>query len=256
MSAMASQITGVSIVYSTVCSGADQRNHQSSASLAFVRLIHRWPMTSPHKGAVTWRHHDISIFLLSRINNTDCWMFGDRMAPAWRSVVSKHADLGNPRLRSISAQIARFMGPTWGPGGPHIGPMNRAIREGTGRGGGVVGVVGGGGGVVVGGGGVVVGGGWWVVVVVVAVGCVCVWGGGGGGCWVWVCCSKDVNKGPIFCLRPMLLRNSQDYRLWILDMHLLIFTELAMLVCSRDDVLCSCACVVSQSVSTDDRWLC
>ena len=36
MSAMASQITGVSIVYSTVCSGADQRKYQSSASLAFV----------------------------------------------------------------------------------------------------------------------------------------------------------------------------------------------------------------------------
>ena len=40
MSAMA-QITGVSIVYSTVCSGADQRKHQSSASVAFVRGIHR-----------------------------------------------------------------------------------------------------------------------------------------------------------------------------------------------------------------------
>ena len=35
MSAMASQITSVSIVYSTVCSGADQRKHQSSASVAF-----------------------------------------------------------------------------------------------------------------------------------------------------------------------------------------------------------------------------
>ena len=49
-SAMASQITGVSIDYSTVCSGAEQRNHQSSASLAFVRGIHRWPANSPHKG--------------------------------------------------------------------------------------------------------------------------------------------------------------------------------------------------------------
>ena len=39
--AMASQITGVSIVYSIVCSGADQRKHQSSASLAFVRGIYR-----------------------------------------------------------------------------------------------------------------------------------------------------------------------------------------------------------------------
>ena len=27
----------------------DQRKHQSSASLAFVRGIHRWPVNSPHK---------------------------------------------------------------------------------------------------------------------------------------------------------------------------------------------------------------
>ena len=38
---------------STVCSGADQRKHQSPASLAFTRGIHRWPMDSPHKGPVT-----------------------------------------------------------------------------------------------------------------------------------------------------------------------------------------------------------
>ena len=54
ISYMASQITGVSIVYSTICSAADQRKHQSSASLAFVRGIHRWPVNSPHKGPVTW----------------------------------------------------------------------------------------------------------------------------------------------------------------------------------------------------------
>ena len=53
MSAMASQITGVSLVWSTVCSGSDQRKHQSSASLAYVRGIHRWPVNSPHKGPVT-----------------------------------------------------------------------------------------------------------------------------------------------------------------------------------------------------------
>ena len=52
-SAMATQIAGVSIVFSTVCSGADQRKHQSPASLAFVMRIHRWPMDSPHKGPVT-----------------------------------------------------------------------------------------------------------------------------------------------------------------------------------------------------------
>ena len=50
MSVMASQITSLTIIFSTVYSGADQRKHQSSASLAFVRGIHRWPVNSPHKG--------------------------------------------------------------------------------------------------------------------------------------------------------------------------------------------------------------
>ena len=52
MSAMASQITSLAIIYSTVYSGADQRKHQSSASLAFVRGIYRWPVNSPHKEPV------------------------------------------------------------------------------------------------------------------------------------------------------------------------------------------------------------
>ena len=50
---MASQITSVSIDCLTACSGADQRKHQNSSSLAFVRGIHRWSMDSPHKGPVT-----------------------------------------------------------------------------------------------------------------------------------------------------------------------------------------------------------
>ena len=53
MSAIASQITSLTIVYSTVYSVRDQRKHQSSASLAFVRGIHRWPVNSLHKGPVT-----------------------------------------------------------------------------------------------------------------------------------------------------------------------------------------------------------
>ena len=35
------------------CSGSHQIKHQISASLAFVRGIHRWPVNSPHKGPVT-----------------------------------------------------------------------------------------------------------------------------------------------------------------------------------------------------------
>ena len=54
MSATASKITSLTIVYSTVYSGADQRKHQSSASLAFVGGIHRPPVNPPHKRPVTW----------------------------------------------------------------------------------------------------------------------------------------------------------------------------------------------------------
>ena len=53
MSTIASQITSLTIVYSTVYSGADQRKHQSSASLAFVWGIHRGPVNSPRKWPVT-----------------------------------------------------------------------------------------------------------------------------------------------------------------------------------------------------------
>ena len=53
MSAMASQITSHTIVYSAVYSGVDQRKHQSSASLSFVRGIHWSPVNSPHKRPVT-----------------------------------------------------------------------------------------------------------------------------------------------------------------------------------------------------------
>ena len=53
MDAIASQLTSLTIVYSTLYSDADQRKHQSSASLACVRGIHRWPVNSPHKWPVT-----------------------------------------------------------------------------------------------------------------------------------------------------------------------------------------------------------
>ena len=53
MSVMASQITNVSIVCSTVCSSTDQWKQESYASLAFVSGIHhRWPIYFPHKGPV------------------------------------------------------------------------------------------------------------------------------------------------------------------------------------------------------------
>ena len=53
MGAMACPITGVSIVYSTIWSGADQRKHQSSASLSFLMRIHQWPVNSLRNRPVT-----------------------------------------------------------------------------------------------------------------------------------------------------------------------------------------------------------
>ena len=63
MSAMVSQITGISMVWPTVCSGADQRKHQSSASLAFARGIQRFHLMTPwRKKCVT--SHIIDLFVL------------------------------------------------------------------------------------------------------------------------------------------------------------------------------------------------
>ena len=62
MGPIASQITSLTIVYSTVYSDADQRKHQSSVSLAFVRGIQRGPVNSPHKWPVTRKmfpFHDV-----------------------------------------------------------------------------------------------------------------------------------------------------------------------------------------------------
>ena len=53
MGVIATQITSLTIVYSTVYSDADQRKHQSSAWLAFVQGIHRGPVNFPHKWPVT-----------------------------------------------------------------------------------------------------------------------------------------------------------------------------------------------------------
>ena len=76
--AIASQITSVTIVYSTVCSSVNQRPHQSSAPLPFVRGIHRWPVNSSHKWPVTrkmfpfdnvimWNHHGSSRHMVAEL---------------------------------------------------------------------------------------------------------------------------------------------------------------------------------------------
>ena len=121
MSAMASQITSLTIVYSTVYSGADQRKYQSSAPQAFVWGFDRWiPRT---KGQ--WRgkcfHLVTSSWITPEVSSNYSQMRGPGMC-LW------FADRSNPESKVYGAN----MGPTWVmpvPDGPNVGPINLAIRE-------------------------------------------------------------------------------------------------------------------------------
>ena len=75
MGVMAFQLTSLRIVYSTVYLGADQRKHQISASLAFVRGIHQWPMNSPHKGPVTRKMFPFDdVIMNTNCDKTTCYI--------------------------------------------------------------------------------------------------------------------------------------------------------------------------------------
>ena len=104
MGVIASQITSLASVYSTVCS--DQRKHQSSASLALVRGIHRRPVNSPHgpsnaeNVSIWWRHHGSVLLqwhktIITRLFNTNKvtpnmgkWMALKLTEAEWRSYAS------------------------------------------------------------------------------------------------------------------------------------------------------------------------
>ena len=69
MGPMVYQITSLMIVYLTVYSGADQRKHSSSASLAFVRGIHQWPvnpLTTSSCQCIPW-HPALHCSIKSRV---------------------------------------------------------------------------------------------------------------------------------------------------------------------------------------------
>ena len=68
--------------HKTVYSDADQRKHQSSASLAFVRGSHRWPVNSPHKWPVTQKcfHLMMSSWVRTSTNNIPYYLYQKRQA--------------------------------------------------------------------------------------------------------------------------------------------------------------------------------
>ena len=134
---MASQITGVSIVYSTVGSGINRKKHQSSASLAFVRGIHRWPVNSPHKRPVTRKMFPFDDVIVDRPPGSPT--LHDPSHPPQLLVTAsgpisccpgRHTlmYLSNKLFSSSSFKFktVRFVGPTWGPSGAdrtQVGPM-------------------------------------------------------------------------------------------------------------------------------------
>ena len=60
------------IVYSTEYLDADQRKHQSSVSLAFVRGLQRWPVNSPHKWPVTRKMFPFDDIIMNAMR-VNCW---------------------------------------------------------------------------------------------------------------------------------------------------------------------------------------
>ena len=74
MGAVASQITSLTIVYSTVYSDTDQRKHQSSTSVAFVQGIHRGPVNSPHKRPVTRKMFTFDDVIMQRHKAQTMWI--------------------------------------------------------------------------------------------------------------------------------------------------------------------------------------
>ena len=110
MNMMASQITSFTVANSRVYSGADQKRYQSSASLTFVRGIHRWPVNSPHKGPVTRKmfpfddvimrdHSGHGLGQWENVFHDNAFSHWRSPCPEWSLMLFKHSNI---RKRSIS----------------------------------------------------------------------------------------------------------------------------------------------------------
>ena len=91
MSAMASQITSLTIVYLSLYPGADQRKHQSSASLPFVGGIHRWPVNSPHQGPVTRKIFPFDDVIMKEEETVVLWCLTIFMCGCGKQVIKQYA---------------------------------------------------------------------------------------------------------------------------------------------------------------------
>ena len=128
MTAMASQITSLTVVYSVVYSGGNQRNHQSCASLAFVWGIHRdlWIPAQRSSNAenvfIWWPHHGSPVESL-RKGPVELWCLWIAWISCWTivelSVICHHFVMAciRPCWRFIS-QVIYIYSAVWLQGGP------------------------------------------------------------------------------------------------------------------------------------------
>ena len=120
---MASQITSLTSVYSTVYSGADQRKHQISASLVFVgnsQVTGEFPAQracNVENVSIWWRHHVISLHKHERICflwfiQMKILMFSVRCGVACRNIMTRSKGLWSNTLIS-SKTLVHDMGLEW-----------------------------------------------------------------------------------------------------------------------------------------------
>ena len=112
------QITSLTIVYSTVYWGADQRKHQSSASLASGRGIHRWSVNSPHKGPVMRKMFPFDDVIMrvagrwiSMRARPTCMLYDQQclkpMVTEWRIYAKNWATINTLRLKQNGRRFSR-----------------------------------------------------------------------------------------------------------------------------------------------------
>ena len=114
MDTVGSQITSLTIVYSTVYSGADQRKHQSSASLAFV-----WgnsPVTGQRAGnaekvSIWWRHH-VAEYATGPWNKMSYWWNRNHL-PHQRLTFFDNFLCSKWRKFSVSMNMKTFLCKNW-----------------------------------------------------------------------------------------------------------------------------------------------
>ena len=141
MIAMASQITGVSIVCSTACSGADQRKYHSSTSMALQMGMHQWPVDSPRSNvenvSIWWRHHGAAVMrylkhYATSLGDThtglhfDLWLRLPRKTSNLKAMPAIAETLPDSKVHGANT------GPTWGsqdPGVPRVGPWTLLSGE-------------------------------------------------------------------------------------------------------------------------------